>query len=31
MMSGRSGDRRMFNAHVAGLDTGKATKGRHAE
>jgi hypothetical protein len=31
MMSGRSGDRTMFNAHIAGADTGKATKGRHAQ
>jgi hypothetical protein len=31
MMGGRSGDRTMFNARIAGPDTGKATKGRHAE
>jgi hypothetical protein len=30
MMSGSSGDR-TFNARIAGPDTGKATKGRHAE
>jgi hypothetical protein len=31
MMSDRRGDRTMFNAQIAGADTGKATKGRHAE
>jgi|KBSMisStaDraftv2_1062788.scaffolds.fasta_scaffold217829_2 hypothetical protein len=31
MMSGSSGDRTMFNAQIAGADTGKATKGRYAE
>ncbi len=31
MMSDRSGDPGMFNAHIAGPDTGKATKGRDAE
>jgi hypothetical protein len=31
MMGVRSGDRTTFNAHIAGPDTGKATKGRHAE
>jgi hypothetical protein len=31
MMSGRSGDAGIFNAHIAGPDTGKATKGRHEE
>jgi hypothetical protein len=31
MMSGGSGDRTTFNAHIARPDTGKPTKGRHAE
>jgi hypothetical protein len=31
MMSGRSGDRTMFNARIGGPDTGKTTKGRHAK
>jgi hypothetical protein len=31
MMSGGSGDRTTFNADIASPDTGKATKGRHAE
>jgi hypothetical protein len=31
MMSGGSGDRTTLGAHIASPDTGKATKGRHAE
>ena len=31
MMSGGSGDRATFNAHIASPDNGQATKGRHAE
>jgi hypothetical protein len=31
MMCGESGDHTSFSAHIANPDTGKATKGRHAE